>query len=133
MVKLALHQASNTSLDKFSQELSGSVVAFKASQLCLSQKVVELKPTAAAVDSLQAFPFLNKATVLGWLKDELTTYLAKANGIDPGTDPLVWWKAHSSDLPHWSAAAADILLVPKQDASLNDYIEAALMLQYNNH
>ena len=139
-------------LDKFSQELSGSVGAFKAARLCLPQNVVELKPTAEAVDSLQAFPFLNKARVLGCLKAELPTYLAKADGIDPGTDPLVWWKAHSSDLPHWSAAVVDILLVqpssaaaerafsllkasfgPQQDASLNDYIEAAIMLQYNDH
>ena len=52
----------------------------------------------------------------------------------------------------WSAAVADILYSllqllqnvpspsllkasfgPQQDASLNDYIEAALMLQYNDH
>ena len=63
-------------LDKFTQVLSGSVGAFKAARLCLPQKVVELKPTAAAVDSLQAFPILNKATVLGCLMAELPTYLA---------------------------------------------------------
>ena len=46
-------------LEKFSGELSGSVVAFKATRCFLPQKVVELKPDAAAVDSLQAFPFLD--------------------------------------------------------------------------
>ena len=96
---------------KFLRELSGSVGAFKAVRLSLPQKVVELKPTAAAVYSLQASPFLNKATVLGCIKAVLPTYLAKANGFDPGTDSLVWWKAHCSDLPHWSAASADVLLV----------------------
>ena len=138
-------------LDKFTHELSGSVGAFKAAQLCFPQKVVELRPTAATVDSLQAFPFV-KVSVLASLKAELPTYLAKAAGIDPDIDPLTWWRTHSSELPHWSAVAADILLVqpssaaaervfsllkssfgPQQDSSLNDYIETALMLQYNNH
>lgn len=39
-------------LDKFSNELSGSVAAFKAARFFLPQKVVELKPDAAAVDLL---------------------------------------------------------------------------------
>lgn len=76
-------------LDKFTQELSGSVAAFKAARLFLPQKVVELKPDAAAVDSLQAFPFL-KASILVNLKSELPSYLAKAADIDAQTDPLVW-------------------------------------------
>ena len=129
-------------LDKFSQELSGSVAAFKAVRLFLPQKVVELKPDAAAVDSLQAFPFLNTASILANLKSELPSYLVKAADIDAEIDPLVWWKAHSADLPHWSTdASANILLVqpssaaaervfsllkasfgPQQDATLNGYI-----------
>ena len=104
-------------LDKFSQELSGSVAAFKAARLFLPQKVVELKPNAAAVDSLQAFPFLNTASILANLKSELPSYLAKAADIDAEIDPLVWWKAHSADLPHWSTAAADILLVQPSSAA----------------
>ena len=104
-------------LDKFSQELSGSVAAFKAARLFLPQKVVELKPDATAVDSLQAFPFLNTASILANLKSELPSYLAKAADIDAEIDPLVWWKAHSADLPHWSTAAADILLVQPSSAA----------------
>ena len=68
-------------LDKFSQELSGSVAAFKAARLFLPQKVVELKPDATAVDSLKAFPFLNMASILANLKSELPSYLAKAADI----------------------------------------------------
>ena len=138
-------------LNKFSEELRSSVAAFKAARLFLPQKVVELKPDVAAVDSLQAFPFLNKASILINLKSELPSYLAKAADIDAELDPLVWWKAHSVDLPHWSTAAADVLLVqpssaaaervfsllkasfgPQQDVTLNDYIQTSLMLQYNN-
>ena len=77
-------------LEKFSGELSGSVAAFKAARFFLPQKVAELKPDAAAVDSLQAFPFLNKASVLGNLKSELPSYLAKAVDTSVDIDPLDW-------------------------------------------
>ncbi len=62
--------------------------------------MVDLKPDAAAVDSLQALPFLNKASILGNLKSELPSYLAKAADIDAGVDPLDWWKNHTADLPY---------------------------------
>ena len=138
-------------LEKFLGELSGSVAAFKAARFFLPQKVVELKPDAAAVDLLQAFPFLNKASVLGNLKSELPSYLAKAADTSADMDPLDWWRNHSADLPYWSAASADVLLVqpssaaaervfsllkasfgPQQDTTLNDYIQTSLMLQYNH-
>ena len=107
----ALSLASNTSyINSHNKELSGSVATFKAARLFLSQKVVELKLNAAPVHSLQAFPFLNTASILANLKFELPSYLAKATDIDAEIDPLVWWKVHSVDLPHWSTAAADILL-----------------------
>jgi len=66
-------------------------------------------------------------------------------------DTLSWWKGHSHELPHWSAAAQNVVLVqpssatsvrvfsllkasfgPQQDGSLQDYIESSLMLQFNN-
>ena len=78
------------------------------------------------------------------------TALTSLSGVDVDFDPLEWWKAHKTDLPHWSAAASDVLLVqpssaaaerifslPKasfgsqQDTTLNDYIQTSLMLQYN--
>ena len=136
-------------LEKFSQELRGSVAAFKAARLFLPQNVVELNPDAGTVDSLQAFPFFT-APLLADLKSELPSYLAKAAGVDADFDPLEWWKAHKTDLPHWSAAASDVLLVQpssaaaervfsllkasfgsQQDTTLNDYIQTSLMLQYN--
>ena len=51
-------------------------------------KVVELKPTAAEIDSLKAFPFLNNEIVLRNLKSELPSYLAKADGTSAATDPI---------------------------------------------
>ena len=131
------------SLDKFTQELRGTVAAFKAAaRLFLPLKVVELKPDAAAfVES-----------VIAALKSDLLSYLAKAADIDAGFDPLEWWKNHTADL-HWSAAAAaDVLLVqpssaaaerifsllkasliPQQDATLNDHIQTSLMLPLTNN
>ena len=137
-------------VDKFTQELGGTVAAFKAARLFLPAKVVELNPDAAAVDSLQAFPFFD-ASVIAALKSELPSYLAKAADSDAGFDPLQWWKNHTADLPHWSAAAAAAVILvqpssaaaerifsllkasfgPQQDATLNDYIQTSLMLQYN--
>lgn len=62
-------------------------------------KFSELNPTAAMVDDLKAFPFLDDATVLTTLKSELPDYLSKVVGIDPETDPFEWWTNHHSDLP----------------------------------
>ena len=86
------------------------------------------------------------------LKAELPTYLARANDVDSEFCPLEWWQTNSGDLPNWSAAAKKMLLIQpssasaeraflllnstfgdQQDNSLQDYIESALMLQYNNH
>ena len=95
-----------------------------------------------------AFPFL--ADAITGLKAELPTYLAKAANTSPSFCPLEWWKANASDLPCWSAASGKVLLAQpssaaservfsllkasfgeQQDNSLQDYIEASLMLQYN--
>ena len=107
------------------------MAAFKAACLFLPQKVVELNLDSATVDSLQGFPFFT-ASVLADLKSELPSYLVKAADIDADFDPLEWWKAHTVDLPHWSAAAGDVKILPimlilhKNDSpSVNDdYIEA---------
>lgn len=135
--------------DKFSGELSESVAAFKAARLVSPQKMVEIQPSAQDIDAMKCFPFL-KGTVIDNLKQELPVYLAKAEDLDEAADPLQWWKRHSEDLPYWSTAAEKVLLVQpssaatervfsllqnsfgsSQDASLTDYIQTSLMLQYN--
>lgn len=109
-------------------------------------KVHTIQPDVTAVDSLSAFPFLVNATA--GLKAELPTYLAKAADVSP----LDWWKSNATELPCWSAAARKALLVQpssaaservfsllkssfgdQQDSSLQDYIEASLILQYNKN
>ena len=109
-----------------------------------------MDPTAASVDQcLSCVPFFD-ANERERLKAELPTYLAEVSDIHRDFDQLEWWKLHASTLPNWSAAAKKtILLQPssaaaervfsllkasfgeQQDMSLQDYIEASIMLQYN--
>ena len=83
-----------------------SVLAFKAAQFFLPWKVTEIQPTAASVDELKVYPFLNEQTILNNLKSELSVYMAKAAGVTPvpAAEVLTWWKNHSNELPHWSDA-----------------------------
>ena len=102
------------------------------------------------VDSLVAFPFLTNSVAA--LKGELPQYVAAAEDVSPTHDPLKFWKEHQDTLPAWAAAARQVLLVQPSSAaservfsllknsfgeyeqsSLQDYIEASLMLQYNQH
>ena len=43
------------------------------------------------LDSLSVLPFLND-TRLEELKNELPSYMAKADGMTPELDKLAWWK-----------------------------------------
>ena len=84
---------------KFTDELSGTVAAFKAARLFLPHKVDEMKPDASAIDTLKALPFLDNITVLDGLKQELLTYLAMAADVSPSIEPLPWWKNNAEDIP----------------------------------
>ena len=137
----------------FFQQLTTSMreplAAFKAARLFSPSKLSEMNPSVAALDSLTSFPFLSPA--LPNLKAEFPLYAAAAEDIDPSSDPLLFWERHESDLPNWSRAAKQVLLVQpssaaservfsllrnsfgeRQNSALQDYIEAFLMLQYNN-
>ena len=111
-----------------------------------------MKPVATDVDALSVFPFLNDLIAMNNLKGELPSYVAKASDVSPEFDILEWWKRNSDGLPHWSLAATKVLVVQpssaaaervfsilsnsftdKQEHSLEDYVEASVMLQYNQH
>ena len=130
-------------------QLKDTLDAFKAARLFVPHRLVEMSADTTAIDSLSAFPFLNHHT-LNNLKQEFTTYVALAQDVSPDYDTLSWWKGHSHDLPYWSAAAQNVILVqpssatservfsllkasfgPQQDCSLQDYVESSLMLQFN--
>ena len=84
------------------------------------------------------------------LKSEFPQYIALSEDTSPEVDVISWWAEHSDELPHWSSAAKMVALIQpssgavervfsiltntfgaQQDHSLQDYIEASLMLQYN--
>ena len=137
-------------VNQLTSSLKMSLAIFKGCRLFSPQKVREMKPTAQSLDeSLSCIPFIDAAEREG-LKEELPTYLARVADIDKMFDQLEWWKLNSSTLPNWSTAAKKIVLVQpssaaaervfsllkqsfgeQQDSSLQDYIEASLMLQFN--
>ena len=107
---------------KFGNDLSKSVSAFKAAQLFLPRKVTETLPTAASVDELKAFPFLDDPTILTNLKSELSVYLATAAGVTPSTvtDAVLWWKNRSNELPVSGPCAKSSDFLPLVATQMND-------------
>lgn len=126
------------------------VEMFKAARLFSPRHITQLRPVANDVDVLTSIAFLNDAAMIANMKNELPRYLARADGIADGVDPIRWWKENEAELPFWSAAAKLILLMQPssasservfsilttafghlQDLALQDYIECSLMLQFN--
>ena len=81
--------------------------------------------------------------------------MASANDQDVAIEceerKVEWWKVHEEGLPNWSTAVKKVLLVQpssaaaervfslllasfseQQDHALSDYLQASVMLQYNN-
>ena len=125
--------------------------AFKVARLFVPQKVQEMMPDTSSIDSLTAFPFLNRPTILENLKQELPQYLAVTQDLSPNYDGVLnWWKNNKTVLPTWaecvkmvvciqpsSAAAERVFFLlqstfgDQQGLALQDYIETSLMCQYN--
>ncbi len=137
--------------NKFGSDTVYPLNVFKAGRLFSPSKVFEIKPTASDIDSLKDIKFLDNPLIIAGLKEELPTYLAKADDVSSTIDILEWWKRNEVALPHWSAAAKKTLLVQpssaaservfsllnnsfgfKQNSSLEDYVETSILLQYNN-
>ena len=136
---------------KFGTDLKKAVSAFKYARFFDPVKIVEIKPSASDIERLRIFPFLDSDSIIDALKVELPKYLATAEDISSEIDRLEWWKKHECDLPHWSQACKNVLLVQpssaaaerafsilsssfteRQTSSLEDYIETSVMLQYYN-
>ena len=128
--------------------LKEDISIFKAVRIFNPQKVAMLKPDVSHVNALQIIPFKNEE--LEKLKAELPSYLAKVDDISDDLDPLEWWKLNASVLPHWSNDVKKVLAIQPssaaagrvfsllnsgfsdlQENSLKDYIEASIMLRYN--
>ena len=92
-------------LEYFQHQLESSLQvpmsAFKAVQVFNPHKLATLKPDVSHVNSLQVIPAFRDSE-LESLKAELSTYIAKADGISSDLSALEWWKLNSTDLPSWS-------------------------------
>ena len=127
-----------------------ALACFKPARLFSPTKVLEIRPNPSELDKLESFPFLHGS--LSSLKSELPAYLPAAEDVSPDLCPLEFWRRHKDSLPSWAAALRKVLLVQpssaaservfsllkqsfgeQQTLSLQDYIEASLMLQYNKH
>ena len=93
--------------------------------------------------------------------ERLPNYLAAVQDVimPCGEDKVKWWRQQSDNLPHWSSAVMKVLLVQpssaaaervfsaaaervfsilnssfndSQEHALVDYLQACVMLQYNN-
>lgn len=145
-------------LRKFNVELYPLMRIFKAARLFCPATLRSLAPTAATIQELRTFPFLDSDATIDNLATELPSYLAAAedtvfNGDtirEVSAKKVEWWRDHSGELPHWSAATKKVLLVQpssaavervfsllraafgdQQSSSLRDYLECSLMLQFN--
>ena len=134
---------------KFNNDLKPVLDAFKAACLFSPSKFHELKPSAAGIDCLKAFPFLNSQPTIDGLKSEIPTYMAASEDVPTDINPVAWWKSHAMELPKWANAFRLVLLVQpssaaaervlsilqhftaQQQSSLEDYLELSVMLQYN--
>lgn len=146
-------------LQKFNVQFLSVMRAFKAARLMCPATVHTLGATPASVQQLRTFPFLDQDAVIDHLASELPLYLAEAEGttfaegnIKALADQKVkWWRDHAVVLPCWSEAVKKVLLVQpssaaaervfsllnaafgdQQEHALRDYLESAVMLQYNS-
>ncbi|CAB3989077.1 RNA-directed DNA polymerase from transposon BS [Paramuricea clavata] len=118
----------------------------------LAVQVQQLKPDAAALEEFSNFPFVNDNTIAN-LANELPDYLAAVDGVTLGNEDekVTWWAVQRDTLPHWSALVKKKLLLiqpssaaaervfsllnsmsSQQGNSLEDYIEASVMVRYNS-
>ena len=125
---------------------------FKAARLCCPVRVQSLNPTAESLKEFRNFPFINETKIAN-LAAERPAYRAAADGVTVTCeeDKAAWWAAHADTLPHWSSLVKTLLLIQpssasaerafsilanafnaQQDRTLQDYLEASVMLQYNN-
>ena len=92
--------------------------SFKSAQLFLPSKVNEMLVWSTP----WRLSFLDNSSILNGLKEELLSYLAKAEDVQVMENTawsLLWWKKHAEELPtEWSASAAcQVALVQPSSAT----------------
>ena len=139
--KACIQPGVNFYQQKFSvhDQFRTTVRAFKVARVCCPMQVQNLNPTAASI--------------IANLARELPYYLAAADGVVMANEEekLAWWAAQSDTLPHWAGVVKKLLVIQpssasaervfsllknafndQQDNALEDYLEASVMIRYNN-
>ena len=133
----------------FNNDLKPGLNTFKAARLFSPFKFHELKPSAADIDCLKAFPFLSSQETIDGLKIEIPLYMAASEDVSTEIDLIAWWKRHAIELPKWANAFKKVLVQPPSAAAervfsilqrftaqqlsyLENYIELSVMLQFNS-
>ena len=104
-------------------------------------------------EEFRNFPFLDNDNIIANLARELPDYLAAADGVVMANEEekLAWWAAPIDTLPHWAGVVKTLLVIQpssasaervfsllknafndQQDNALEDYLEASVMIRYNN-
>lgn len=138
-------------LGKFNVELEPVVTAFRRARFFDPVAVQSLGLTSQKVQSLRCFPFYSDEE-LGQMVDELPQYLAAVTDVTLDTPEEKWsWWSHQNNIPHWKSAVMKLVLVQpssaavervfsiltscftdEQRSSLEETIEASVMLRYND-
>lgn len=123
--------------------------AFKAARYFSPHYVKKIKPECANLSSLLNLPLITSSK-LSELKEEFPKYSVLAAEVSSDLSSLDFWKDHTTSIEKWRNAAQNVFLLQpssaaaerafsvlnntfgnKQLKSLEDYIEASTMLQYN--
>jgi len=141
-------------LDYYKEHLKADLMnipmlAFKAARLFSPHAIQKIKPEHTALRDLLAFPFVTETTLTA-LKDEFSKYTAISEDVSSEFTILDFWKKYSKELPKWGEVASKALLCQPSSAaaervfsvmnscfgdqqlsSLEDYLEASVIMQYN--
>lgn len=119
--------------DKFIHgPLQPLVMIFKSCRLFDPVKVKEMQPdTAAAVNALRCVPFFDADNVIQPLQRELAAYQALTDDIAGETNVLEWWSQHSEEIPSWTSACKQILLLQPSSAA-SERVFSLLQNSFNN-
>ena len=124
---------------------------FKSCHLFEPVKVKEMRPHAAAVNTLCCVPFFDADDVIQPLQRDLAAYQALTDDFAREINKPEWWSQHSKEIPSWATLCKQMLLSQpssaaservlsllqnsfnnRQEQALGDYIKMSLILQFNN-
>ena len=141
-------------LRKLHVDLVDNVTAFRGALIFDPVTAQSLNDTGADIQRFRCFPFFDNDELLQGLLDQLPHYLAAIVDVDivKPEDKWMWWRRQREEpnLTNWCSAVQKLVLVQpssaaservfsllaatyshQQESSLEDGLEASIMMQYN--